>query len=133
MQFTMGKKSVGLRKDYYFHFSRFLFPTDFDGRGLEPGDVHCHQLQGRPSERRDGLRYLLRHADPLRRLHPAQCVLGHRLRLAGPGRGPHGGGGGREGGKKIQNLTGLFGSDFKDRLKNMRHRLVSREIWGPQQ
>ena len=53
--------------------------TDSDWRGLEPGDVHGHQLEGRPRGRRDGLRLVLRAADPVRRLHPAQRLLGHRL------------------------------------------------------
>ncbi len=59
--------------------STFVLILDLDWRGLEPGDVYGHQLEGGPLLRWRPIRPVLRHADALWRLHLAQCLLGHRL------------------------------------------------------
>ena len=53
-----------------------------DGRGLERGDVPGHRVPGRAPSRND-LLPLLHHPDPVRQLHPAQRLLGHRRRQLG--------------------------------------------------
>jgi hypothetical protein len=53
-------------------------------RGLERGHVPGHRVAGRPPGWND-LLALLHHPHPLRQLHPAQRLLGHRRRQLGVG------------------------------------------------
>ena len=88
-----------LSSSYYLRHSSMLsillIPviviTDTYWRRLEPGHVLRHQLQGRPQGGGPRVRPLLCDAHPVRGLHTPQRLLGHCVRLSGPGSGANGG------------------------------------------